>query len=500
MHDACDNPNANKQFWRREVIATFRPYPAYRDAGIHCMGRIPAHWNVRRLKHVCSQFALYGANIPAIHYKTEGVRFLRTTDITDDGLLTEQGVFLPDGLVRKYMLNDNDILISRSGTVGRSLLYKKHLHGPCSYAGYLVRFALEECMSPEYVFYFTKTEAFSEFLSIASISSTIENVNAEKYANMYLTIPPFEEQKIIAMFLTNSDEAIRKVINLKLELIRFLEEKRRATINHVVTHGLAPTVPLRPSGIEWLGEVPVHWTLCRLRNSCLMRVSNVDKHKRDDEVPVRLCNYVDVYKNDRIHSEHNFMHATATRDEIKQFRLRRGDVLITKDSETWDDIGVPALVEDTHDDLLCGYHLALLRPFPKHLNGTYLFYALRSDGVSRQFHIAANGVTRFGLSHNAIKSVWLPIPPVAEQVAIASFLDRECFDIDKAIEAAQREILLLNEYRTRLIADVVTGKLDVREAVNYTQEESDEPNSTNGEDARRRPAGDIGSEAPETET
>jgi len=125
---------------------------------------------------------------------------------------------------------------------------------------------------------------------------------------------------------------------------------------------LKPYPAMKGSGVLWLGQVPEHWEVRRLRNAAEMRVSNVDKHTRDDEVPVRLCNYVDVYKHDRIRNKIPFMRATASPEEVARFLLKRGDVLITKDSEAWDDIGVPALVEEPADDLICGYHLALLRP------------------------------------------------------------------------------------------------------------------------------------------
>lgn len=214
------------------------------------------------------------------------------------------------------------------------------------------------------------------------------------------------------------------------------------------------------SGIELLGDVPSHWAVRRLRNTCTMKVSNVDKHTRDGEFPVRLCNYVDVYKNDRIRSQLSFMSATATRDEIERFRLQSGDVLITKDSETWDDIGVPALIESTGDNLVCGYHLALLRPFPRPLNSTYLFRALQSVSIQYQFHIAARGVTRYGLSHNAIKSVWLPVPPHIEQVAIARFLKYVDDQIRCYIRAKQRLIILFKEYRKSIIHHAMTHGLD----------------------------------------
>ena len=195
-----------------------------------------------------------------------------------------------------------------------------------------------------------------------------------------------------------------------------------------------------------------------------MRVSNVDKHTYAEELPIRLCNYVDVYKNDSITDAISFMLATATEAEIDQFRLELHDVLITKDSETWTDIGVPALVEHTAPDLICGYHIAILRPLRSSLDGRYLFRILQDAALSSQFHVAANGVTRYGLSHSSIKSILLPIPPLDEQAAIVEFLDESTAKANVTIDRARRQITLMNEYRTRLIADVVTGQLDVRSA------------------------------------
>ena len=223
---------------------------------------------------------------------------------------------------------------------------------------------------------------------------------------------------------------------------------------------LKPYPAMKDSGVPWLGEVPTYWEVVRLRNTSEMRVSNVDKHAKDDEQPVRLCNYVDVYKNDRIRSRMAFMRATATTDEIERFRLQSGDVLITKDSEAWNDIGVPALVEDTQDDTVSGYHLALLRPFPERVDSGYLFRALQSPAVAYQFHVEANGVTRYGLSRGAIRSVWMPLPPLAEQAAIVRFLDHADRRIRRYIRAKQKLIALLKEQKQAIIHRAVTRGLD----------------------------------------
>ncbi len=217
----------------------------------------------------------------------------------------------------------------------------------------------------------------------------------------------------------------------------------------------------------WLEEIPEHWDLRRLRTVTHLRVSNVDKHVTKGETAVRLCNYVDVYKNDQIDNSLDFMHATATGEEVERFRLEKGDVLITKDSEAWDDIGVPALVTEPASDVISGYHLALLRPRSDALLGAYLFRALQSNALKHQFHVEAKGVTRYGLSHAGIKSVRLPLPPLSEQTAIARFLDRADERIQRYTCAKQKQIALLREQKQAVIHQAVTGQIDVRTGEPY---------------------------------
>ena len=230
---------------------------------------------------------------------------------------------------------------------------------------------------------------------------------------------------------------------------------------------LRPYPSYKPSNFRWLGDMPAHWEVRRLRNAIDLHVSNVDKHVKEDEHPIRLCNYMDVYKNKYINEQINFMQATATYEEIERFRLERDDVLITKDSETWDDIGVPALVTEPASDLISGYHLALLRPRVHQLAGGYLLHALQSKCLAYQFHIEAKGVTRYGLSQAGIKSVRLPLPPLSEQSAIVCFLDYTERRIRRYIRAKQKLISLLEEQKRAITHQAVTGQVDVRTGQPY---------------------------------
>ena len=220
-----------------------------------------------------------------------------------------------------------------------------------------------------------------------------------------------------------------------------------------------PYPTYKDSGVEWLGEIPAHWEIRRLKSFASVQLSNVDKKSAEGQDAVRLSNYVDVYYNERIDDGIDFMPATATTEQIRRFSLQAGDVLITKDSETWTDIAVPAVVSEDLPGVLCGYHLAHVRP-DRHCDGRFLSRVFSAVGPRDQYHIAANGITRFGLTGDSIRAGVFAFPPLPEQRAIAAFLDRETAKIDALVAKKERLIELLQEKRTALISDAVTKGLD----------------------------------------
>ena len=189
-------------------------------------------------------------------------------------------------------------------------------------------------------------------------------------------------------------------------------------------------------------------------------VSNVDKVEVDGEIPVQLCNYTDVYHNEFIRPGLGLMRATASAAEIARFALSVDDVVITKDSEAWDDIGVPALVVETSDDLVCGYHLALLRPRKDVIYGAFLLRCLQAKPIQMQFALSANGVTRFGLSKSEIGATVVPVPPMPRQRAIVRYLNHEIARLDASVAERERLLSLLEEKRQALVTSVVTRGLN----------------------------------------
>ena len=198
-------------------------------------------------------------------------------------------------------------------------------------------------------------------------------------------------------------------------------------------------------------EVPRGWDTSSLGEVAAVSLSGVDKKSKTGEREVSLCNYMDVYQNSEISAQLQFMAATATDAEIERFRLRVGDVMITKDSEDPTDIAVPAVVvEDLPGLVLCGYHLALLRPHS--IEPGFLAWALRSRDVNNQFVQRANGATRFGLTLKVISDAGLLLPPLPEQKEIAAILS----SVDEAIQATQAVIDQTQRVKEGLLQDLLT--------------------------------------------
>jgi type I restriction enzyme S subunit len=197
----------------------------------------------------------------------------------------------------------------------------------------------------------------------------------------------------------------------------------------------------------------------RLGDVAEIKFSNVNKHSVEGERVVRLCNYMDVFKNRYINDQMPFMTATATEHEIQKFTLHVGDVAITKDSETPDEIGIPALIDATASDLLLGYHLALLRPNKKILEPAFLVLLLESDLIRAHFQRSAKGLTRFALSVGAVTSTPIQLPTLLEQQAIAR-LYRNCV-IEEGLLLKQRAAFAAQ--RRGLMEKLLSGEIDIQD-------------------------------------
>ena len=220
-----------------------------------------------------------------------------------------------------------------------------------------------------------------------------------------------------------------------------------------------PYLAYRPSGVEWIGDVPSTWEVKRLRQVASFTNSGIDKKSYEDQEQVSLCNYTDVYYNEFITADMPFMQATASKDEIAQFTLKKGDLIITKDSEDPSDIGIPALVVEDAPGVVCGYHLTLIRS-AELATARLLHRVLQSPPTHAYFYIESPGITRYGLGQDVIGDLRVCMPPNNEIGRIADCIDRETKRIDSLIAKKTRFIELLKEKRQALITHAVTKGLD----------------------------------------
>ena len=202
------------------------------------------------------------------------------------------------------------------------------------------------------------------------------------------------------------------MISTKERKIDLLKQQKTSLINEVINKGLNPDVKMKDSGVEWVGEIPESWDVLKLKNISYLRISSVDKHILENENQVRVCNYTDVYYNEFISSKINFRNGSCSDDELQKYTLNNGDVIITKDSESPNDIGVPSLVVEDIDNLVCGYHLSIIKPNTSKIIGGFLFRQLQTKRIRNYYEVCSNGITRFGLGKSSVLETPLIVPSI----------------------------------------------------------------------------------------
>ena len=287
--------------------------------------------------------------------------------------------------------------------------------------------------------------------------STFQAITKSQIFNFKVLVPPVSEQRKIAEILETIDNAIEKTD----AIIEKYKRIKQGLMQDLLTKGIDENWQIRNEKTHkfkdsLLGRIPEEWKVVKLKDVADIRLSNVDKKTDLKGKIIQLCNYLEVYQNDYIIKGMNFMHASATNNEIKKFKISKGDVIITKDSEEYNDIAKPAYVRDEIENLICGYHLALIKPL-NNINGLFLSKVLSFRNVNIYFQQRANGITRFGLTKETITGAIIPLPLIPEQERIATIL----FQIDEVIEKEQAYKEKLERIKKGLMEDLLTGKVRV---------------------------------------
>jgi len=428
---------------------SFPKYHDYKDSGVEWLGKVPAHWEISRLKRnvrLLTEKTNNRSNTIALeNIESWSGKFLPTnSEFEGDGVAFESGDIL-FGKLRPYLAKV--LLTEWSGEAVGDF----HVLRP------------NKGVDSKFLQYVLLTRSFIDIINGSTFGSKMPRASWDFVSGIKVIFPTEDDQIIIARFLDNETSKIDNLIAEQEQLIELLKEKRQAVISHAVTKGLDPTVKMKDSGVEWLGDVPEHWNVLKLKFIADVIASNVDKKTYEDEIPCLLCNYTDVYYNEKITDEIEFMAASASAEQFIKFQLTEGDVIITKDSESPNDIGIAAYVSKDIPGVVCGYHLSIIKS--KKISGMFIKRLLDSIYVKSMFATLANGLTRYGLGQYAINNIYLPIPPDGEIESIVQFLDDQSRKIDELLENANNLIAILKERRSALISAAVTGQIDVRNAV-----------------------------------
>jgi len=295
---------------------------------------------------------------------------------------------------------------------------------------------LNDGYEPDFYFHYLS----SQYENIRDLGQAggISHLNAGLLKQIPVPVAPVTEQRRIAHILSTWDQAIASTE----EILEITKRWKRAIIFSIFSKS----------------QINHSWKASTLGKVATIAPSNVDKKTKEGEREVRLCNYTDVYYNERISREIPFMRATATDSEIKKFSLLQGDVLITKDSEKADDIAVSARVTEDISDLVCGYHLTLIRPDQRKIDSTFLHCHFNLPETKSYFSSNANGVTRFGLPLPAIKEAPIFFPSINEQRKIGKIIS----NAELEVENLARAIQLLKKEKSALMSQLLTGKRRVR--------------------------------------
>lgn len=426
---------------------------------------LPKEWEIYRLKELTNQIVDGTHFTPK--YIDNGIPFLRVTDIQSKDIDFRGLKFISkkehELLILRCFPKKGDILISKNGSIGIVKIVDWDWEFSIFVSLALIK--IKNKIHSQYLKYLLQSEIVWWQIKSRAKQGTVTNLHLEEIRELEVPRPKLYDQILIAKILDTTDSVIEKT---EAAIMKYKAIKQ-GMLQDLFTRGIdIKTGRLRPKyedapGLykeSRLGWIPKEWEDLPVKNILDPIMSNVDKSIKSDEIKVLLCNYMDVYCNRYLTSDITFSSGSVNGSEHQKFLLQPQDVIITKDSETPDDIAVPSVLIHEIENIICGYHLCILRSKNlRKLNGEFLMLQLQLDDINKQFANRANGSTRYGLTIDAIKNVVIKIPKkIDEQLEIAKRLKT----IDDKIQSEQAYLKKLQSIKQGLMDDLLSGKNKVK--------------------------------------
>lgn len=437
-----------------------KTYEKYKDSGVEWIGEVPSHWDKDRVKRTTYVKGRIGwKGLRSDDFIDEGPFLITGTDFHSNGSIVwdnmyhvSQERYDEDPFIQ---LRVDDVLITKDGSIGK-VVHVDYLKGQtCLNSGIFITRPLDGRYTGRYFFWLLNSRVFQLFVDLNSGGSTIQHLYQNVFERFTFPIPPLPEQHQIVSFLDEKTSLIDDLINKKEQKIGLLKEYRTSLINRVITKGLNPDCPMKDSGVEWIGEIPSHWDVKRLKhistsiNGYSFKSEEFDLNK---EVPViRIGDVGDDLNFDTcVKVDSRYL------EDKKEFIVYKNDILIGLTGGTIGKSGrygydVPSLLNQ---------RVGVLRNNGEIIN-RLLYFFIKSDLFMRYILFNCYGGGQDNISMNDINNMTFCLPPLSEQEEIVSFLDEKTSEIDRTIQSEQKKIELLKEYRQSLISSVITGKIKV---------------------------------------
>lgn len=447
------------------------PYPTYKPSGVEWLGDVPEHWVI---KGAALGFEIQLGKMlqPDAGAQTDAeVSYLKSQHVQWERVRTEElpQMWASPKDVKKYSVTDGDLLVCEGGDVGRAAIVRNPEPGT------IIQNALHRVRSlhdndVRFLMRVLEHAAGQDWFSILCNRSTIAHFTGDKFGALRVPFPSVDEQQAIADFLDDRTGKLDALAEKKRALIEKLKEKRSALISRTVTKGLPaeeaakarlPTHPkLKPSGIDWLGDIPEHWDVIPYKRLCTrvdVGIAEAATHAYCEEgVPIVRSTNV---KPNRLDTSDVLKIEPSFAEKNRSKTLRAGDLVTVRTGYP----GTSAIIPPAFDGCQC---FTLVASSPKQTtHGPFFSWVLNSQPGASYFEMEGWGTAQTNISVPIVQFMPVPRPLLAEQTAIADYLDVETAKIDRMIEKVETAIEKLAEYRTALITAAVTGKTDVRDAL-----------------------------------
>jgi type I restriction enzyme S subunit len=439
-----------------------KQYAEYKNSGIEWIGKIPREWEIKKMKIVVTKIGSgktpKGGNEV---YVDNGVMFLRSQNIHNDGLSLDDVAYITDDMdndLSNTRLLENDVLLNITGaSIGRSCVWNSHIRGNVNQHVCIIRVGNK--IASKFLHYILISSIGQASIDVCQTGANREGLNFKEIANISIPFTRIQEQQSIIDYLDCKTAGIDALIADKQKLIDLLREKRQANISEAVTRGLDKAIKMKDSGITWIGEIPEDWEVSRMGFETWVRARLGWKGLKAEEYVDEGYAFLSTpnIKDREIDFENVNYISTERFDESPEIKLNVGDILLAKDGST---LGTINVVRYLPKETTVNSSIAVITPNER-INSIYLYYLFQSEYIKNIIQMKKGGMGVPHLFQGDIVKFYIPVPPKNRQNSIADYLDRKTAQLDSLISDIAEQIEKLKEYRQSIISEAVSGKVAV---------------------------------------